>query len=239
MSNLYTQQGVDFDTWFSVGQGSQFLSIYGDNGQDIGQSYLAGSGGPATSWFTPDGQDLNTKLGGYGYGIYRVGGYPWNFHWGDFNLANHVNWWKSWLKTWGNRHSSVKCVSGITNDCYCHDVNSDYHYSICIFGWSPVGGAPIEFTYSQPNIYKSHRDWYNVVMGYIEISPYLKGIVVRCECGAGGRVVAEIRTAMSQAGQPTVAYNGAFGIGNDDNHPTTANSYWNYSNWGKNWVFHL
>ena len=90
MSNLFTQQGVDFDTWFGVGQGSQFLNIYGDNGQDIGQTYLAGSGGPETSWYTPDGQDLNTKFGGYGYGIYRVGGYPWNFHWGDFNLSNHV-----------------------------------------------------------------------------------------------------------------------------------------------------
>ena len=79
----------------------------------------------------------------------------------------------------------------------------------------------------------------HVDLVFIEISPYLKGIVVRGEVGAGKTLVAEVRTAMSQAGQPTVAYNGAFGIGNDDNHPTTANSYWNYSNWGKNWVFHL
>lgn len=76
-------------------------------------------------------------------------------------------------------------------------------------------------------------------MEYIEISPYLKGVVIRPTCGAGKYVIAEVRTAMSQAGQPSVVYNGAFGIDNDDNHPAVANRAWNYSNWGKNWVFHL
>lgn len=237
MSNLYTQQGVDFDTWFSPANGNQNFGIFTDSGMDIGQVYAAGSGGPVSGWQISNGTDLNQHLGGYGYGIYRASGYPWNIHWGDY--GNHVDWWISWLKTWASKRTSVKLVSGIDNDCYCREVNSDFGYSICIFGWSPLGGSPISFTYSQPNIYKSHRDWYNVSMYYIEISPYLKGIVLRPSCGAGGRVVAEIRTAMSQSGQPSLIYNGAFGIGNDDNHPTTANSYWNWSRWGKNWVFHL
>lgn len=225
MSNLFTQQGVDFDTWFGLGTGDRELSIVDDTGQDIGYKYAAGSGGPEVAWHAPDGQDLNQYFAGYGYGIYRVSGYPWN---------SGVNWeasnWKSWLQTWVNKKSSVKCVSGITNDAWYRNVNSDNSYSLLIFGYSPVSSGGLTFNYSKTwqNIW--HNSWCNMRLNYIEVSAYCKGVVLRPVAGAGGGVRAGISVSISQAGQNTDSYFVAAGIANDDNNPTYANYGWSYGN---------
>lgn len=235
--NLYTQQGIDFDMWFGIGTGSQWLSIVGNSGQDIGQRYTAGSGGPATGWYTSDGQDICNKLGGYGYGLYRVAGYPWNYYHADFNITTHVNYWKSWLQKWATQKQACKCVSGITDDCWYRNVHSDYHYSVCIFGYAPNGNG-MSFNYNLANVWSDCSKHKEITLQYIEISSYLKGVVVRPTCGAGDYLVGEVRTSMSQAGSPSVEYRGAFGIANDDNNPVQSSTAWGYSNWGKNWWFH-
>lgn len=61
-SSLYTNYGCDFDSVFSSGSGSQWLNIYGSNGMDIGQHYLAGSSPFATGFYMHSGQDVNQVL---------------------------------------------------------------------------------------------------------------------------------------------------------------------------------
>lgn len=237
MSNLYTQQGVDFDTWFQPGTGNQWLGIYGDNGTDIGQKYAAGSGGDAVAWYAPDGSDLNRHFAGYGYGLYRVGGYPWNYRcsgWGD---TGEVNYWKDWLSQWQSKKYSVKNVGNIWDDCWYRSVDSDFEYSCCIFAWSPYSGSAVNFNYWRPNA--RLRKWYNVSLLYIEISPWLKGVVICPHCGAGASCAAEVRVNMSQAGQPTIEYDGVYGIDNDDNHPQVANWGESRSEFGRWWTFHI
>lgn len=236
MSNLFTQQGIDFDNWFQVGSGDKWLGFWTDGGQDIGQKYAAGSGGPEVAWYAKDGQDLNKYFAGYGYGLYRVGGYPWNYRIGDSNSTEY-DYWKSWLTQWQTKKYSVKNVGGITDDCWYRYTDSDWCYSCCIFAWSPYSSGAVNFSYSQPNI--RQRKWYNVYMGYIEISPYLKGVVLVPHCGAGASVAAEIKVSMSQAGQNTLNYDGVYGIDSDDNHDTWSNSYMNRSEFGRWWTFHI
>lgn len=222
---LYTQQGVDFDTWFGLGTGSQYVNIYGDSGQDIGQRYYAGSGGPATGWYSQDGQDLCNHFCGYGYGIYRVTGYPWN---------TGVNWeaanWTNWLKSWVDKKTTVKCVSGITNDAWYRNVDSDFNYSLLIFGYSPVSGGVLNFNYSKTWQNKWHNSWSTMDLYYIEVNAYCKGVVLRPRAGAGGGIVTGLSISISQAGQNTDNYFVAAGIANDDNNPAYANYGWSYGN---------
>ncbi len=239
MSNLFTKQGADFDHWFGISSNnSQTFQIYGEDGQDIGAKYTAGSGGPAVGWYTQAGQDLCEKLGGYGYGLYRVGGYPWNYYHSDFNWSTHYNYWKSWLTQWATKKYSCKCVSDITNDSWNRSVNSDYHYSCCVFGYAPNHSA-IDFTWKKANLWSDCGKHWEFTMGLIEIAPYLKGVVLRPSIGAGDEIVAELKVTMSQSGSPTVNYDGVYGIINDDNNPTTAYYGRNKYIFGRSWYFHL
>ncbi len=239
MSNLYTQQGVDFDTWFSTGNGSQWFGIYGDTGMDIGQVYLAGSGGPVSGFQISNGSDLNQHLGGYGYGIYRVGGVPWNPYVGSFDHNTQVNWWKNWLKTFYSKRTPCKYIAGIMDDCYYRNVNSDVGHSICVFGYSPLGGPALNFSYQERNREYgcSNRSHY-MYSYYVEINPYLKGVVIVSGVGAGDDPCSEFYVTVSQSGQPTLVYDGIYGLVNDDNNPTYGSSGWNRNKWGRNWYWH-
>lgn len=62
MSNLFTNYGCDFDSVFKSGTGEQWLNIYGDNGMDIGQHYLAGTSTFNTGFYTHSGQDVRELL---------------------------------------------------------------------------------------------------------------------------------------------------------------------------------
>lgn len=238
MSNLFTQQGVDFDTWFGLGTGDRELNIVDDTGQDIGYKYAAGSGGPEVAWHAPDGRDLNQYFAGYGYGLYRVGGYPWNYYHSNFDWSTHYNYWKNWLSQWQTKKYSCKCVSNIWDDCWHRAVDSDYNYSCCIFGYAPNHNA-INFNYWKPNVWSNCGKHKEVTLGLIEISSYLKGVVIRPIVGAGDDILAEVRVNMSSAGSPTVDYDGVYGIDNDDNHDAVA--YYGDNRWifGKQWYFHI
>ena len=237
MSNLFTQQGVDFDNWFQVGSGDKWLGFWTDGGQDIGQKYAAGSGGPEVAWYAKDGQDLNKYFAGYGYGLYRVGGYPWNYRCTGWEDSGEFSYWKSWLNQWQTKKYSVKNIGGITNDCWYRAVDSDYNYSCCIFAWSPYSGSAVNFSCSQPNI--RQRKWYSVSMMYLEISANLKGVVLVPHAGAGGSVAAEIKVSMSQSGHETINYDGVYGIDNDDNHDQIAYYGESRSEFGRWWTFHI
>lgn len=234
-SNLYTQQGVDFDVWFTLGTGTQFVDIYGDSGQDIGQRYLAGGNGPETNWKVANGADLNTLFGGYGYGIYRVGGVPWNVYLGDA----YESWWTNWLKTFASKRTTCKNISGIMNDSYYRSVCSDNRHSICIFGYAPPGGAEISFNYVERNREYGcgNRSHYMRTIP-VTISANLKGVIIWRACGAGDDPCSEYYVTLSRPGEQTLYYDGIYGCINDDNNPVYGTSGWNQWKWGKQWIWH-
>ena len=236
-SSLYTQQGVDFDVWFGLGTGSQYVNIYGSSGQDIGQRYYAGSGGPATGWTSQDGQDLCNHFSGYGFGIYRVGGVPWNTYRG----GDVVNWWTNWLKTFATKHTACKCMSGIMDDCYYRDVCSDQDGdSIAVFAWSPIESSEVTLNYEVLNreTRKCGNSAHRMYETYVTINSHLKAVVVNRGCGAGDGPCAEYRFTASQWGQGTVQHQGIYGCWNDDNCPeygTYGESMWK---WNRYWTWH-
>ena len=239
-SSLYTQQGVDFDVWFGLGTGSQYVNIYGSSGQDIGQRYLAGGSGPATGWKVSSGADLNTLFGGYGFGIYRVGGVPWNAYISNtFDHSSMVNWWTNWLKTFASKRTTCKNISGIMDDCYYRDVDSDNGHSICIFGYAPPGGAEISFSYVERNREYGcgNRDHY--MRAYpVTISANLKGVVIVRACGAGDDPCSEYYITLSKAGEATLYYDGIYGCDNDSNHHDPGSGGANKWKWNKQWYWH-
>lgn len=234
-TNLYTQQGVDFDDWFSIGTGTQNFDIFSEDGVDIGQKYLAGSGSIESGFRTSSNEDLCTKLGGYGYGIYRVGGVPWNVYLG----WDQEKWWTNWLNKFNTNHTTCKNVSGIMDDSYCRNVCSDNAHSICVFGYSPPGGSAITFSCVEKNReYGCGNHDHYMRFFPVTISPYLKGVVIwRC-CGAGDDPYSEYYFTLSQAGQQTLYYSGVFGCVNDDNNPTYGSSGWDVTKWGRRWYWH-
>lgn len=240
MSNLYTIQGIDFDTWFGNGTGSQNFDIFTDSGMDVGQVYTAGSGGPDVGFQIASGEDLSTKLGGYGYGIYRVAGLPWNTYaaYKNYTMSVHTNYWTSWLKTWKSKKGSVKCVSGITNDAFGYFVNSNFGYSQLVFAYNPDQTQTMKFSYSWggKSILGGLPALSDFWCSYIEIDSSLKGIVVHPACDSGVILWQPCYMTLSCTGQETVKYNCYFGAGNDSGVPETNYTGGGWSQGG--WYYH-
>lgn len=234
MSNLYTLQGIDFDTWFSRGTGKQNFYIFGDDGQDIGEVYTAGSGGPATGFHIASGEDLNTKLGGYGYGIYRVAGVPWMYYstYKNYNMSAQTSYWTTWLKNWRSKKGGVKCVSGITNDACYYWTNSNFAYSQLVFVYNPDQTNKMEFSYSWGGV-DWLGGWGECWCNFITIDEWLKGIVISPRCGAGCIIRQPCYMTLKCNGYNEVKYNCLYGAANDSGVPesNTTGSGWGYGSW--------
>lgn len=79
-AGLLTTGGVDFDSCFQTGSGTQLLYIYASNGADIGQRYLPVSSGSAygtTGFKNPSGTDVGNLLckAGTNYHVTMTVGY--------------------------------------------------------------------------------------------------------------------------------------------------------------------
>ncbi len=237
MTNLYTRQGIDFDVWFTRGTGKQDFYIFEDTGQDVGKVYTAGSGGPATGFYTPAGEDLNTKLGGFGYGIYRVAGLPWNYHsdYKNYSMSTQTSYWTTWLKNWRKSKGGVKCVSGITNDACGYFTNSNFAYSQLVFAYNPDQTSKLTFDYSWggKEVTGGWPDWSDIWCSYIEIDEWLKGIVIRPAADSGVTIWQPCYMTLSAPGQSTVKYNCFYGARNDSGvvESNTTGSGWSHSGW--------
>ncbi len=73
MSSIYTKYGMDLESMFRRGSGTQVFQIFDDSGLDIGMKYLAGQSRIGTGLVVPSGEDLSAKLGSSNSGIFRTG----------------------------------------------------------------------------------------------------------------------------------------------------------------------
>ncbi len=240
MSNLYTQQGVDFDSWFGQGSNSENFYIFTDTGQDVGQVYKAGSGGPESGFKIADGSDLNTKLGGYGFGLYRIAGAPWNYNpmYKNYSMSAQTNYWLNWLKSWRKGKGGVKCVNGITNDACYYPINSNFSYSQLVFAYNPDQTQTMKFTYSWggKEVIGGWPNLSDIWCGYIEVDEWLKGIVIRPANDSGTIIRQVCSMSLSCAGQDTVKYTCLYGAANDSNQPESNTSGGGWSHGG--YYFH-
>lgn len=276
MSNLYTKQGIDFDTWFSRSGGNQNFNIFSDSGMDIGQAYASGSGGPAVGWYTPGGEDLNAKLGSFAFGIYRPVSGAWAYGTSyKTKFPEHVSYWRSWLGKWSSNKKLARQISNITNDALynappgairgSYQLGADNNVSQLIFCYNPVHTTPLNFSWrwgnqqttiwdnstydsvdywSDPKSYREDLEKMTMQCAYIEIDPWLKGIVVGSPSElwtTDYTITQPVYVTLSSDGYGEVHYNAMFGILRMGLYTTykASDTGWNWTdNKGTVWTYH-
>lgn len=93
ITNLVSKLGIDFDSLYVRGKGTQTLGIRESSGVDIGSVYLAGDSRIDTGFIAKNGQDVGRLLAdGANIAKVRIGNWPWE--WSDNHdgngMLNHV-----------------------------------------------------------------------------------------------------------------------------------------------------
>lgn len=141
-SNLYTKYGMDFSSVFKTGTGKQFLNIYGDDGMDIGQKYVAGTSPFPTGFCVSSGQDVNRLLytDGQTWGTVRrtSGGWDAAEDGGNYDSSYLARRAQILRDSWNNTSQFV--VVGST-DSMC-DETGYYRHASKFFRIDQRAGAP-------------------------------------------------------------------------------------------------